>query len=72
MKSQTPTTDNSEIRFALYTMYTEKAHGFLGRSNRVRLPSCVESNIKHMYPNTDNQPFIGFHQRGEANERDEE
>ena len=40
-------------RRMLYRSYIRAVHGFLGKGNRVRVPPCVRSLIREMFPDAD-------------------
>jgi len=50
---------NRNKRFLSYAAYSAWKHGFLGRNNRVKLPTCVEEGFHSIYPNEDGT-YVGF------------
>jgi hypothetical protein len=50
---------NKELRFLAYTAYTNIKHGFLGKSVRRKVPSCVECGIRMNFPDDENN-YVGF------------
>ncbi len=44
---------NNHMRFTCYKCFTYEKFGHLGRGNRVKLPICVESKIKELFPSLD-------------------
>ena len=44
---------NNKIRFSLYRMFTYEKFGCLGKGNRMKIPDCVESRIKELFPDLD-------------------
>ena len=44
---------NDKIRFTCYRLFTYEKFGHLGKGNRVKLPVCVESKIKTLFPSLD-------------------
>ncbi|KAL8587300.1 hypothetical protein ACOMHN_045547 [Nucella lapillus] len=53
------TTQAEKYRYTGYRQTVRWCYGFLGRSNRVPLPSCVVSRIRTEYP-SDRQRYKGF------------
>ena len=41
---------NKTVRFELYRLATRFIHGFLGHNNHIKLPACVDSEIKDLPP----------------------
>jgi hypothetical protein len=50
---------NKNARYAMYRHYIGIIEGYCGRNNRIRLPVCVEKQIKIAFPDPDDQ-FTGF------------
>ena len=46
-------------RKAVYRQFVMWQHGYLGRSNRKVLPSCVVWSVRDHYPAPDNR-YLGF------------
>ncbi len=44
---------NNKIRFSMYRMFTYEKFGCLGKGNRIKIPDCVESKIKELFPELD-------------------
>ncbi len=44
---------NNHMRFTCYKCFTYEKFGHLGKGNRVKLPICVESKIKDLFPSLD-------------------
>ena len=51
---------NKEIRFALYTHFSQVYHGHLGAGNRMPLPTCVVGEIRDHYPKDEGTEYVGF------------
>ena len=49
----------SEIRNFIYKLFTRLIHGYLGKDNRIELPTCVVANVRNKYPNEDGE-YVGF------------
>jgi hypothetical protein len=41
---------NNKIRFSLYQMFTYEKFGFLGKENRMKIPNCMETKAKELFP----------------------
>jgi hypothetical protein len=50
---------NKQCRFAAYQMFTRTKLGYMGKGNRVQLPTCVSSGIKNHFPDP-NKSYVGF------------
>jgi hypothetical protein len=52
---------NNTVRFTFYKFFTYEKFGHLGRGNRVKIPNCVEGNVKAKFPDLDGNytNFIG-------------
>jgi hypothetical protein len=50
---------NKQLRFVAYSLYTNLKYGYLGKRNRVPIPSCVEQGIRENFPDS-NKCYIGF------------
>jgi hypothetical protein len=59
---------NKEVRYQLYRHATAYIHGFLGKGNRIKLPRCVETDIRDLAPEPA-QAYEGFREAegGETN-----
>ena len=55
-------------RFLCYTGYSAYKHGYLGKHNRIKLPSCVEEGIKNHYSEANIFDFTGFRTKDEVSE----
>jgi hypothetical protein len=44
---------NDKIQFTCYRLFTYEKFGHLGKGNRVKVPVCVESKIKLLFPSLD-------------------
>jgi hypothetical protein len=49
----------NNYRFAAYRQFTLLVHSYLGKDNRIPLPSCVVSRIRKEYPDP-NENYVGF------------
>jgi hypothetical protein len=52
-KSSGAKVPNNKIRFSFYKMFTYEKFGHLGRGNRIKIPDCVEQQVKAMFPDLD-------------------
>ena len=52
--------NNKQVRYHLYRYYISIRHGSLGRGVRVKIPDCVESEIRKLYPNEGGNGYVGF------------
>ena len=50
---------NNVIRKKCYQVFIALHHGYLGKRNREKIPSCVTSAIRQQYPDN-NESYIGF------------
>ncbi len=50
---------DKKCHFKSYQMYTHAKLGYLGKGNRVQLPSCVTNGIRSNFPDP-NKSYIGF------------
>jgi hypothetical protein len=50
---------NKACRHAAYTMFSRSKFGYLGKGNRVPLPSCVVKGIRDNFPDP-NDTYVGF------------
>jgi hypothetical protein len=44
---------NNKIRFSMYCMFTYEKYGCLGKGNQMKIPDCMESKIKELFPELD-------------------
>jgi len=63
--SDNPTTRNNNIRYFLYRTFIDEQYCYLhGPTERqiglphLPLPFCLEADIKQLYPNENNRPFV--------------
>ena len=54
------------IRFMCYSTYTRLVHGYLGRNNRKKPPSCVKEHIKNNWPDP-NDIYVDFQENNDSN-----
>ena len=50
---------NNVIRKKCYHLFTALHHGYLGRKKRERIPTCVTTAIREVYPDC-NGHYMGF------------
>ena len=55
-----PTVTNSQYRKTCYQKFSRCVHGYLGKGNRRELPECVLCNIREMFPNKEDEKYMGF------------
>jgi len=67
VQNRNPMMCNVNIHYYLYGSFIDTEYSYMrGPEDRQRhlphmpLPFCIENNIKHLFPNKDNRPFIGF------------
>ena len=51
---------NNTCRKFCYRTFSQIIDGFLGQSNRKKLPSCVEQNVRRIFPNENGAQYMGF------------
>ena len=51
---------NNICRKYCYRQFVLKMHGSLGKNRRLKLPKCVEDNVRLYYPNETGQEYVGF------------
>lgn len=51
---------NEQIRFRLYWHATSWIHGFLGKGKRIKLPQCIQGEIRDLAPKTPRTTYTGF------------
>jgi hypothetical protein len=51
---------NNICRKYCYRQFTLMMHGPLGSGCRLKLPSCVEDNVRVAYPNETGIDYVGF------------
>ena len=51
---------NKEVRFHGYRTYIQEKYGFMGEGLRVKIPDCVEMEIKKLYPEDDENDYTYF------------
>ena len=47
------------IRHFMYKSYIRKRYGILGAGKRLKIPGCVETQIKNLYPDPKHN-YVGF------------
>jgi hypothetical protein len=52
-KSSGAKVPNNKIRFLFYKKFTYEKFGHLGRGNRIKIPDCIEQQVKFMFPDLD-------------------
>jgi hypothetical protein len=52
-------TENRCIRKSAYRYYIYEKHGFLGKGNRIQIPSCVLDRIRVKWPESDGN-YMGY------------
>jgi len=67
VKARNPTMRNINVHHYLYGSFIDNEYSYMwGPEERRRrlphmpLPFCIENDIKHLFPNEDNRPFVGF------------
>ena len=58
-KEQCESSDISKNRFYCYREFTRIVYGYLGKNNRIELPSCIVKQIHNMYPDKSGK-YVGF------------
>jgi len=53
-------TTHQDYKKRCFQFYTSLKYGRLGAGNRIKHPNCVETAIRHMFPNHDNS-IVGYH-----------
>jgi hypothetical protein len=51
---------NKNIRFKLYQTVVQQIHGHLGRGNRTPTPGCVHAKVKELWPEANEQDYVGY------------
>ena len=51
---------NNVCRKNCYRQFSLMVNGTLGKGNRVRLPRCIEDNVRLHYPNEIGKNYLGF------------
>jgi hypothetical protein len=57
-----------EVRFQMYKYVTEWIHGFLGKGVRIKIPLCVQSEIRDLAPADPGTTYVGFKESREQQE----
>jgi len=71
---------NNEIRHSLYCIFIIDEYSYLHEAQdntlmghvglpQIPIPTCVEREIKWLFPNEDGRPFVGFWRRGNRGQR---
>jgi len=58
--------NNKQVRFHLYRYFTTMHHGTLGQGVRVKIPECVEWEIRKLYPDEEGNGYVGFQANGKS------
>jgi len=76
VQNRNPTMRNVNICYYLYGSFIDTEYSYMRgpedrqrRLPRMPLPFCVENDIKHLFPNEDNRPFVGFRSGRRGRER---
>ena len=51
---------NKQMRFFCYREYVRHTYGVVGRNNRIKVPTCLESIIRKQFPCGSNEEYTGF------------
>jgi hypothetical protein len=51
---------NREKRFLIYWWYATNVYMVTGKHNRVELPRCLVNEIRRLYPNPLDEPYVGY------------
>ena len=62
------TVPSCQIRFHMYKHVTEWIHGFLGKGVRIKIPLCVQGEIRDLAPADPGNPYVGFKDSREEQE----
>lgn len=52
--------NHKKVRYHLYRYYTSMRHGTLGRGARIKIPDCVEWEIRNLFPDEEGNGYVGF------------
>ncbi|XP_033107345.1 P2X purinoceptor 7-like [Anneissia japonica] len=61
-----PHSNEEQYRHVAYRNLVRFCWGYLGRENRVVLPSCAVAKIRQQFPNPENDGYTGFQRRNIA------